>query len=229
MHCLVSYALHSERKRKAEGGAKDKPIMVPLVRDALTAKLDKGKDSSQAVHAVLGWYIPQLMYLDEKWVIENLGRIFPLNQELIQFWIAAWSAYVRFSDVHTSVFPYLVDHYKLAIELLPHQKRQAFDRIDERLAEHLLKAYLTGLIDIDSEDGLLKSYYDKASDEVRSHGNFWLSKALEAQRPSDEDETWIRMWSLWQWRVAEALDADDKDKYQKEIVSFSRLFGECSS
>ena len=224
MHCLVHYALYSERKRKADGGDKDNPIMVPLVRGTLTEKLDKKVDSRQAVvHAVLGWYFPNLMYLDKAWTIDNLERIFPLNPDSIQYWIAAWSAYVRFSNVYTNVFPYLVDHYKLAIELLPHQKIQAFDRIDERLAEHLLKAYLASLINIDSEDGLLKSYYEKASDEVRSHGNFWLSKALEAQRPSKEDETWIRIWSLWQWRVAEALEADDKDKYQKEIVSFNRL------
>jgi hypothetical protein len=223
MHCLISYALYSERKRKAEGGDKDKPIMIALVRDALTEKLDKERDSSQAVHAVLGWYFPQLMYLDKEWAVENLEKIFPLNRNSIQYWIAAWSAYIRFSDVCSNVFVYLVDHYRLAIDLLPNQKAQAFDRIDESLAEHLLKAYLRKLIDIDSEDGLLKSYYDKATDEIRSHGNFWLSKILEAQKPDSNNDIWIRTWNLWQWRLAEISEAEDKDKYQEEISSFSRL------
>jgi hypothetical protein len=223
MHCIISYAFYSERKRKAEFGNKDNPIMVPLVRDELTAKLDKTQDSSTAVHAVLGWYFPQLMYLDKVWATENLGRIFPLSQELSKYWVAAWSAYVRFSDVYTSVFPHLIDHYMFAIELLPSQKSQAFDRIDERLIEHLLKAYLLALINIDSEDGLLKSFYRKASDEVRAHGNFWLSKVLETEKPSTEDEIWIKTWSLWQWRISQALDAENKDRYQKEVTSFSRL------
>ena len=223
MHCLISFALYSERKRKDDGGEKDTPVMVSLAKNSLTEKLDKNIEPSLAVHSVLGWYFPQLMYLDKAWSTENLERIFPLRQEGLQYWIAAWSAYVRFSDVYNNVFPYLIEHYKIAIELLPQQKTQAYDRIDERLSEHLLKAFLFDLIDIESEDELLKSYFEKSSDEVRAHGIFWLSQVLGKQKPSVDDKVWIRIWNLWQWRVDEVSKAEDNDKYQNEITSYSRL------
>jgi hypothetical protein len=225
MHALIFYGLYCERKRKGEQGEDTPPELVPLVKDALEEKLDKSKDSSLAVHSVIGWYVPQLIYLDKEWTKENLSKIFPLSEEaVLQYWLAAWSAYVRFSDVFTNVFPELIRHYQFAVNLLSFEnKADSFERIDENLATHILKAYLFDLIQIDSDDGLLTSYHEKASDEIRSHGVFWLSQVLETQKPVVNDKTWTKIWDLWQWRLEVALDSEDKAEFTKEISDYLRL------
>jgi hypothetical protein len=224
MHCIVRYGLYCERKRKKENGGKGEPVMVPFVKETLTAKLDKAKNPSPTIHSVFGWYFPQFIYLDKAWALENRERIFLGDPEMVIYWQAAWSAYIQFSDVYTNVFPELTKQYKRALEELPSMKsRQGLERIDEKMATHILKAYLLDMIKMDSEDGLISSYYQVANDETRSHGNFWLSQALEAQKPSKQDAVWKKIWSLWQWRIKEATTSKDRNNFTKEISNFCRL------
>ena len=66
-------------------------------------------------------------------------------------------------------------------------------------------------------------YYQKADDETRSHGNFWLSQVLNAQKPSEQDLVWQKIWDLWKWRINIATTSNDKSRFTKEISDFSRL------
>ena len=224
LHSLVSYALYCERKRKKETGDSGSPVMIPLVKETLTKKLDKTKNPSLALHSIFGWYFPQFVYLDKEWALGNRERIFPTEAEMTKYWKVAWSAYIRFSDVYTNVFPELVYQYQRALEEFPMSgKDKGPDRSDEKMASHILKAYLLDMIKLDSEDGLIGLYYKKADDETRSHGNFWLSQVLGSQRPSTEDVVWQKIWSLWQWRVGVATASDNRSNYIKEMSSFSRL------
>jgi len=227
MHSLVSYGLYCERKRKQETGDKGEPTMIPLMKETLTEKLDKTKNSSLAVHSVFGWYFPQFVYLDKQWAIENREQIFPADG-MTKHWQAAWSAYIRFSDVYTNVFPELIDQYKKALGEFPtSEKSQGPDRSDEKMATHVLKAYLLDMIKLDSKDELLRLYYQKADDETRSYGNFWLSQVLGSQQPSAENIIWQKIWGLWQWRIEEATQSNSRDNYSKEITNFSRLLKHC--
>ena len=224
MHNIVMYGLYCERKRKKDQGEEGEPVMSPLVKEALTEKLDISKDPSLAIHSIFGWYFPQLIYLDREWALENRDRIFPLEPDKVDYWQAAWSAYIRFSDVYIAVFPELITHYQRALDELPDlDKGQSWDRVDEKLATHILKAYILGMIKLDSKDELISMYYLKADAKTRSHGNFWLSQVLESQKPSAEDEVWQIIWDLWLWRLEEAITIDDRSKYTKEITSFCRL------
>jgi len=228
MHSLISYGFYCERKRKQEMGEKGTPVMIPLVKEALTEKLDKTKNPSLSVHSVFGWYFPQFIYLDKTWALENLDRIFPVETMMTKYWQAAWSAYIRFSDVYTNVFPELISQYQKALKESPvSQKRQGLDRSDEQMATHILKAYLLDMIQLDSKDRLLHLYYQKADDEARSHGNFWLGQVLGSQQPSAKDIIWTKIWDLWQWRVRQAIQSKNRDDYSKEITSFSRLLMHC--
>ena len=134
MHSLIAYGLFCERKRKIEMGGKGAPMMIPLLKETLTEKLDKIKDPSLAVHSVLGWYFPQFIYLDKEWALENREGIFPLEEILAKYWKSAWSAYIRFSDVYTNVFPELLRQYQRALEELPDSNNnQGLDRSDQQI------------------------------------------------------------------------------------------------
>lgn len=229
LHSLVSYGLYCERKRKKDASDKGEPVMIPLVKEILTQNLDKMKNPSLAVHSIFGWYFPQFIYLDKAWALENRERIFPAETEMRKYWQAAWYAYIRFSDVYTNVFPELIAKYQKALEEFQtsEKSQRRAERVDEQMATHILKAYLLDMIKLDSEDDLLSLYYQKADDETRSHGNFWLSKVLESQQPSPESQIWKKVWSLWQWRIESATKSDDKNSFSKEIANFSRLLKHC--
>ena len=224
MHALIMFGLYSERKRKADGGDKESPVMVDLVRNELENKLDKSKDDSLAVHSVFGWYFPQLLYLDEDWTLANLDKIFPHEEGKIQYWLAAWSAYIRFSDVYTNVFPKLIPNYQFSLQILEiEQKANTYDRLDERLAEHIMKAYLFGHLEIESPDRLLQNFYSKASDEVRSRGVFWLSQLFGDSKQGVDTVLWKRIWSLWQWRLEAAEISDTKADFTQELSDYFRI------
>jgi len=224
MHCLVSYGLYCERNRKKEMGDEGKPEMVPLMKINLNEILDSEKNSNLTVHSVFGWYFPQFIYLDKEWAVKNREKIFPVEPEKVNYWRAAWTAYIRFSDVYTNVFPELISQYQKALEeIISIGKEQGFDRLDEKLATHILKAYHLDMIGLNSKDNLISLYYQNADDDTRSHGNFWLSKVLDSQKPSSQDILWQKIWSLWQWRTKEATTSNEKTGYVKEISNFSRL------
>ncbi|MEO7841219.1 MAG: hypothetical protein ABIU06_17905, partial [Anaerolineales bacterium] len=41
--------------------------------------------------------------------------------------------------------------------------------------------------------------------------------------PSAQDKVWLKIWSLWQWRIEEATKSEDRSSYVKEITNFCRL------
>jgi hypothetical protein len=225
MHALISYGLYCERKRKQEMKNDGLPVMIPLLRRILSERLDKRRNQSLAVHSIYGWYFPQFIYLDKKWALENIKKIFPNSQKKNKYWHASWDAYIRFSDVYKNVFPELVKQYKKALlELNRNEKnQQGLMRSDEKLATHILKAYLLDMINLESRDKLISIYYQHANDEMRAQGIFWLSKVLESQQPSENDVIWQKIWILWQMRIEEASNSQNKDNYVKEISNFSRL------
>ena len=121
------------------------------MQETLNEKLDKTKNPSLAVHSVLGWYFPQFIYLDKEWALENREKIFPVETEMVRYWQAAWSAYIRFSDVYTNVFPELKKQYRRALEEFPKlEAKQGLGRSDQQMATHILKAYLLDMIKLDS-------------------------------------------------------------------------------
>lgn len=208
MHDLIHLARYLDSKAKHESSEREHtPELDPFVMSKLEEKLDKSIDPSLSVHSVFGWYTPLLEYLDHEWLVAHLPQIFPEGLKRTAFWLAAWDAYVSFNKVYKRVFFLLLPHYHRAISLLekPEESGVLGTTKGERLAEHLTYAYIYELIDIDSEDGLYESFYDKADDKLRGHVAFWLVRAF-GELNLDEDSTiWKRMWNLWEWRFDNAV------------------------
>ena len=85
---MVGYALRYARINNAKQG-----IRWPrTVREDFTKRLDRSVEPSFEFSFTLGNYLPNLLYLDEEWVIENIARIFPKQDE--SRWEAAFSGYL---------------------------------------------------------------------------------------------------------------------------------------
>jgi len=225
MHDLFYLARYLDKQvRQEEGEDEFKPQFDPHIKSKLEEKLDKTNDQSVSVHAVLGWYTPLLDYYDKHWLESNIHQIFPEEPENERYWNAAWDAYVSYNNVYKRPFLMLIPQYHRAISYLgePEDPGRLGTTKGERLAQHLIYAYIQQLIDLDSRDGLIPSFYVNADDKVRGHVAFWLVKAFGEQKLERVDPIWQRMWELFQWRVETASQSGNVEDYQEEISSYMR-------
>lgn len=225
-HGIMHYSLYVDRQCKMVDKRKPHiPSIEPEIQEVLETKLDKTKDPSLAVHSVFGAFFPQLHYLNRDWAEKNLHKIFPDLEEYSHYWQAAWDAYIFTSKVYPAVFSLLISQYQRGLLLLslPEEKDKfPWESPRERLAQHILFAYLNDLTDFGHVNKLLDLYFSNSSDEVRARGVFWLSKVLENEKPSSENPKWKKLWTLWQIRIKTANETDDLKKFSQEISCYMR-------
>lgn len=230
MHALINYALRYVRVRKAEKDGKD-PFpngrrMEPDVNRVLDNKLDKTKDPSLVVHSVFGWYLPNLLYLDRQWLGESLPRIFPSEPEASEYWEAAWDSYVGYvSHFHSDVYRLLRPQYMRAINNMEQGTltKPRRERPDEKVAEHLMIAYINDLEKLEEPDGLLIHFYRRAPDHVREHAVWFLWRVLQEQKPGKEAGLWLKIRRLWETRIAATLEVDASYEMRQELSSYAWL------
>ena len=90
------------------------------------------------------------------------------------------------------------------------------------LARHILWAYLAGLTDFGHENQLLDLFFEKAPDDVRASGIFWLSKVLENVKPDEKKLLWDMLWRLWQGRIRVAQASSEPSRFSKEMSEYMR-------
>ena len=225
MHDVIGFARYRDKEAKKRAGEGEyRPRLDPFVKEVFEEKLDKSVDSSLSVHSVYGWYVPLIEYFDKDWMTANLDRIFPQDPDLEGFWRAAWDAYVSFNNVYTRPFNLLIPQYSRAISVLgePEDPERLGTTKGERLGEHLAFAYIHGVIDLESDDALLSSFYEAAGDDLRGHIGFWLAKVLSELKLEAENPIWQRMWRLMDWRLKEAAKSGNVELFREEVSSYMR-------
>ncbi len=230
MHALINYALRYVRVRKAEKDGKD-PFsngrrMEPEVRRVLDNKLDKTKDPSFAVHSVFGWYLPNLLYLERQWLEGSLPRIFPSEPEATEYWEAAWDSYVGYvGKFYTDVYRLLRPQYMRAINTMEQGAltKPRRERPDEKVAEHLIIAYINDLQKLEDPDELLIQFYRRAPDHVREHAVWFLWRILQEEKLGKEAGLWLKIRRLWETRIAATLEVDASYEMREELSSYAWL------
>ena len=230
MHGLINHSLYVNRQTEKQTGKKkeDHNIEQEIIT-VLEEKLDKSKDPSLGVHAVFGAHFSQLYYLSPEWAERNLEKIFIPQKENIQYWKAAWDAYIVWSGFSPKVFQLLIPQYQRGLRWLSHPefKTEYFGTSpDERLAQHVMNAYLINLTDLGNENEPLVLLFNNGPDEIRSQAIFWLSQVLKDSKPKENNPIWIKCWNLWQHRV-EAAEREDISKNTLEISNYIRWLDHC--
>ncbi|MFD3156709.1 hypothetical protein ACFIJ5_07585 [Haloimpatiens sp. FM7330] len=130
------------------------------VKELFTKNLDKEKESSLNYSAVLGMYLPQLMYLDKKWVVQNIDRIF--DEKLEKYWQAAMESYLGYSRFYLDIYILMKEHnhYEKALRTNFNDKG-----INERLIQHICIAYLNGEDSLGNKTTLISKLLDKSEIE----------------------------------------------------------------
>lgn len=121
------------------------------IRDDFTKRLDRNIESSFEFSFMLGGYLPQLLYLDQKWVIDNIDHIFPLQDE--HHWYITFSAYLLSSDKSHESLGFLLKeggHYQKALNT-----NFAHRTVETALATHICTFWLENDEDLADKTSLV--------------------------------------------------------------------------
>ncbi|MBI5708132.1 MAG: hypothetical protein HZC36_14215 [Armatimonadetes bacterium] len=129
------------------------------VRELLTAA---ASDSSHAVRAPFGEFLPWLAKMDERWLLSVLGELLPEDSERGTYFDACWEGYVCYSSYFDDSFMLLREKYRTAIALQDFEGDSHEDRPALGTASHILIAFQRGLEDL-SEESLMSGLLAKAS------------------------------------------------------------------
>ena len=121
------------------------------IRADFTKRLDKSIESSFEFSFALGAFLPELLYLDRKWVIDNINCIFLLQDE--HHWYVTFSAYLLSSDKSHESLGFLLKeggHYQKALNT-----NFAYHSIEIELAKHICTFWLENDEDLDDKTSLI--------------------------------------------------------------------------
>lgn len=109
---MVNYSLRYARLFRREQTER----WVETVKEDFNKRLDRLVEPSLEFSLTLGRYLPNLWYLDEKWVKDNINRIFPKEDE--KHWQAAFTGYLFYSRIYSDIYALLREqgHYDKALQ-----------------------------------------------------------------------------------------------------------------
>jgi len=225
MHGILNYSLYLVRQKQAEN--KDKKWFIEEeISEILNEKIDIEKEPSPAIRAVIGSYLTQIYFMSEEWTKKNLVVIFPSSQEFNQYWSAAWNGYLIGANINKALFRHLIPQYQRGISKLSQPKEKSFSDPSERLAQHVMVAYLNDLTDFDHENHILDLFYENAPDGLRAQAIFWLSKVLENETQKGKSTIWPKCFELWKNRLDYA-EKQDPSQNGQEISDYMRWLADC--
>jgi len=230
IHAVVRYALWVRRHLEKLPDAKQKLQRgfdeIPEVREALERHLDASTDPSLAIRAVYGQWFPWLVLLDKAWARNNVTTIFPIDDSQGMYRDAAWETYIIFCVPYDEVFEVLRDQYAGAVQRLgarSGEQRRLADP-DQHLAQHLMTLYWRGKLDMDSPEGLIARFWNRASEEIRGHALGFIGRNLYNLKDTLPDETLERLMNLWQSRLSAAKGSATPSIHAAEMAAFGWWF-----
>ncbi|MCG9129517.1 hypothetical protein JT359_18160, partial [Candidatus Poribacteria bacterium] len=134
----INYALRFARVNDVKQGSVRWPMSI---KSDITKKLDQSVESSYEFLFTLCRFLPNLLYLDERWVIDNMNLIFPQHDE--NLWQAAFTGYMFNSGIYE-------DLYLLVKKQGNYDKALVTDFTDRDVTDRLVTHICTGWIE-DSE------------------------------------------------------------------------------
>ena len=206
---MVDYALRFARTNETENGIR----WPQAIKADFTKRLDRTLESSFEFSFTLGAYLPNLMYLDKEWVVGNINRIFPQQDEY--HWQAAFSGYLYNSDIYA-------DLYSLLKEYGHYQKALNTDFADREVPRGFVEHICTGWIE-DSE-----TLNDKTSliyGLINSENSNLLLNLVHffwRQRNNLPPKVKAKIIPTWRALYESLSEKDDAGKYEEVL---SRLSG----
>lgn len=203
---------------------KENREMPDLIAKKLGQKLDPQTEPSRAVRSVIGQFVPNLYWLDRKWLLSHIDSIFPIENGNENTWLflSAWDAYIL-NRYNQDVFIIMRPKYRQAIQYLSQgYKTESHLNQSDNLSAHLIYDYFfsdLGLMDFIASGGLLYEFFQKTPSEVRSRLPWVLWKICEGS----PEKHWGKAKAIWEWRSNEAIISNHSPDFNSELLGFALL------
>ena len=205
---MVDYALRCARVNNAE-----QRIRWPQsIREDFIKRLDRSVEPSFEFSFTLGNYLPNLLYLDKDWVIDNIAYIFSKQDE--SHWEAAFSGYLfrpRISKDCYSLFKKRGDYQKALNTDFEDQK------VLGKLIEHVCIGWIEDQETLDDKTSLIYQLVNSGNPKLLSEmvDFFWK------EQYDTPDKVKSKVKPAWRALIDVLSQNSSKVEYQEILSSLS--------
>lgn len=220
-YALMRFTNWVDRNTEGSGGFKT----LPKVGDLLDWHLDPTNDASLAIRSAYGIWIPWLYYFDKDWLKPRVNQIFPQEENLQDYWWAAWDGFVGYTSPSVPIFGLLKAQYKRAVCNLEEANRRSegqSSNISKRTAQHIMVLYWKGVLENDDSD-LVEVFFRKAPGDLCAESIRFVGRSLRGSDETIPSEVLERLQSLWKWRLSENRHGQGEIA-SDELVAFAWWF-----
>ena len=205
---MVQYALRYARINNPKQNIR----WPQVIREDFTKRLDRSVEPSFEFSFTLGHYLPNLLYLDEEWVVNNIGHIFPQRDE--SHWQAAFSGYLSCFLISEYLYSLLKKHED-------YQKALNTDFTDQKVLGRLIEHICTGWIEdnetLNDEDSLIYQLINSGNPELLSEivDFFWK------QQYDTPDKVKSKVKPAWRALIKGLSQKNSEAEYREILGSLS--------
>ena len=191
---------------------------LPELRKLLETELTDVSASGRIPRAILGKYLTWLFYFGESWLVSEMGRLFPNDNEALCD--AAWMGHLGHNSRPVQkLMPYLRPCYTKEIAGLgvgKYKDRQAL--LENRLGEFVLNQYLGDEMPAD----LMDAFWKMAPSRLLQHNVWALGRYLKEPPDQMPADVRARGYTYWDARLEAAKGSTNPDSFRGEIGAFGQ-------
>lgn len=204
---MITYALRYGRLY-----GKGKRVRWPkTIKKDFTMRLDRSIETSRDFSVTLGRFLGNIIYLDNKWVFENIEKILP--KENSDHWSAGFEGYLSYSQhVYNKTYLLLREngHYTKGL-----QTKFSDDYITEKLVQHICIGFLEDWEKLEDPESLISLLLKKANARYFSEIIHFLWTIKEGEPLAKLKE---RIKPLWK-AMFELLQERQEDRDFQGVIS----------
>jgi hypothetical protein len=211
--CVANHVKERDEKKEVVPGGFG---AMPEFRQMLEWQVARENRSTESM-AIMGARISLIYWIDKEWLVENVCRLFPLQDMKetpvsAEAW-AAWNAFLVWGGTHIEFYRILKPHFAYAVEQLVNVEPKGNGREEpmRRLGEHLMLLYGRGDLGLDEDGGLIRQFIANASADLRRHTISFVGQTLDGDTdiPSDVIQRFMTLWEEY-WSGFGKQDAKEE-------------------
>jgi hypothetical protein len=174
-------------------------------------------------HTSLGRFLPNLSYLDKKWVKAKILELF--SDKDSKYWEAFMDGYLSIGVVYNDLYELMRAYYRYGLSYDFKDKRNR-----EHLIQHICIGYLRDHEKLDDPDSLFQKILDTwKPDQIREMISFfWMQRGFLAKNSDENEKVREKIIDFWRQLNGKYKGKDEKSLTQEDkkiLSSASKLTG----